>query len=87
LGGGLGHHLIQSDRATLNLLGGANFTRENYVGIQRNLIAGQAGEEFKFKLEKNTSLIEGLAYFPDLTDPGNNYRTNFGLSTVTRMAK
>jgi len=39
VGGGIGYHLINRDKATLKLLGGANFTRENYVEIQRNLAA------------------------------------------------
>jgi putative salt-induced outer membrane protein YdiY len=87
LGGGVGYHLIKRDRTTLDVLGGANFTRENYVEIQRNLGAGQFGEEFKLKLGKNTSLIQNFAYFPDLTEPGGNYRTNFRLGTITMIIK
>ena len=87
LGGGLGYHLIKRERTTLDLLGGANFTRENYIEIQRNLGAGQVGEEFKLKLGKNTSLLQNFAYFPDLTEPGGNYRTNFRLGTITMIIK
>jgi hypothetical protein len=87
LGGGLGYHLIKRARATFDLLGGANFTRENYVEIQRNLAAGQVGEEFKLTLGKNTSLVQNSAYFPDLTDPGGNYRMNFSLGTITTIIK
>ena len=67
--------------------GGANFTRENYVEIQRNLAAGQVGEELTLKLGKSTALLQNLAFFPDLTDRGGNYRTNFSLGTVTMIAK
>ena len=87
LGGGVGYHLIKRERATLDLLGGANFTRENYIEVQRNLGAGQVGEEFKLKLGKNTSLVQNFAYFPDLTEPGGNYRTNFRLGTITMIIK
>ena len=87
LGGGLGYHLLKRDNATLNLLGGANFTRENYIEIQRNLAAGQVGEELTLKLGKSTSLLQGLAFFPDLTDSGGNYRTNFNLGTITKISK
>lgn len=87
LGGGGGYHLIKGARATLDILGGANFTRENYVGIQRNLMAGQFGDEFNYKFGKNTSLIQNFAYFPDLTDPGRNYRANFNVGTVTKIVK
>jgi len=86
-GGGIGYHLIKRHRTTLDLLGGANFTRENYIEIQRNLGAGQVGEEFKLKLGKNTSLIQNFAYFPDLTEHGGNYRTNFRLGTITMIIK
>ena len=86
-GGGIGYHLIKHHRTTLDLLGGANFTRENYIEIQRNLGAGQVGEEFKLKLGKNTSLIQNFAYFPDITEPGGNYRTNFRLGTITMIIK
>ena len=87
LGGGGGYHLIKGDRATLKILGGANFTRENYVEIQRNLMAGQFGDEFNYRFGRNTSLVQTFAFFPDLTDPGNNYRTNFSLGTVTKIVK
>jgi putative salt-induced outer membrane protein len=87
VGGGIGYHLINRDNATLKLLGGANFTRENYVETQRNLAAGQVGEELTLKLGKSTALLQNLAFFPDLTDSGGNYRTNFSLGTVTKIAK
>lgn len=87
LGGGGGYHLVKGDKATLDLLGGVNFTRENYVTIQRNLMAGQFGDEFKYLFGKNTSLIQSFAFFPDLTDPGRNYRTNFSIGTVTKIVK
>jgi putative salt-induced outer membrane protein YdiY len=87
LGGGIGYHLINRDKATLKLLAGANFTRENYVEIQRNLAAGQLGEEFTLKLGKSTALLQDLVFFPDLTERGGNYRTNFSLGTITKIAK
>ena len=87
VGGGIGYHLINRDNVTLNLLGGANFTRENYVEVQRNLAAGQVGEEFTLKLGKSIVLLQNLAFFPDLTDSGGNYRTNFSLRTVTKIGK
>lgn len=87
IGGGVGYHLMKRDGISFDLLGGANFTREDYVEVQRNLMAGQLGEEFKFKLAKNTSLEQNFSFFPDLTDPGGNYRANFNLRTVTRIVK
>jgi putative salt-induced outer membrane protein YdiY len=87
VGAGMGYHLIKRDNATLNLLGGVNFTRENYVEFQRNLAAGQLGEEFRLKLGKSTALQQNLAFFPNLTGGEGNYRTNFSFGTVTKIAK
>src|ERR1700746_1018197 len=84
VGGGTGYRLINRDNATLKLLGGANFTRENYVEIQRNLAAGQVGEELPLKLGKSTALLQNLAFFPDLTDRGGNYRLTFRLGSVPK---
>jgi putative salt-induced outer membrane protein YdiY len=87
LGGGGGYHLLKGEKATLDVLGGANFTRENYVNIQRNLMAGQFGDEFNYKFGKNTTLIQRFAFFPDLTDAGRNYRANLSVGTVTKIVK
>jgi putative salt-induced outer membrane protein len=86
VGGGIGYRLINRDNASLKLLGGANFTRESYVEIQRNLAAGQVGEELTLKFGKGTALVQNVGFFPDLTDTGN-YRANFSLGTVTKIAK
>jgi putative salt-induced outer membrane protein YdiY len=87
VGGGLGYHLIKRDNASLKLLGGANFTHENYVETQRNLAAGQIGEEFTLKLGTNTALLQNLAFFPDLTESGGNYRSSFRFGAITKIAK
>lgn len=88
VGGGIGYHLIDRDNATLNLLGGANFTRENYSEVQRNLAAGQVGEELTLKLGKSTSLVQNLAFFPGLTrNDRGEYRSSFSLGTITKISK
>jgi putative salt-induced outer membrane protein YdiY len=87
LGGGVGYHLIKRERATLDLLGGLNFTHEDYEEIQRNLAAAQVGEEFKLKLGKNTSMIQNVAFFPNLTASTGNYRVNFNFGTITKIVK
>lgn len=87
-GGGMGIHFIDREGVTLNLLGGANFTRENYAEVQRNLAAGQLGEELTLKLGKSTSLMQNLAFFPGLTsNERGDYRSNFSLSTITKISK
>jgi putative salt-induced outer membrane protein YdiY len=86
-GGGLGYHVIRRERTTLDLLGGMNFTHEDYVEIQRNLGAGQVGEEFQLKLSRNTSMIQNVAFFPDLTSSAGNYRINFNFGITTKIVK
>jgi len=86
-GGGVGYHLVSRERVTLDLLGGMNFTREDYAEIQRSLGAGQVGEEFKLKLGKNTSMIQNVAFFPDLISNTGNYRVNFNFGTSTTIVK
>jgi putative salt-induced outer membrane protein len=101
VGGGLGYHLIKSETTTLDLLGGANYTHENYTSsfqplppppspqtftITRNLAAAQIGDEFLHKIGKSTVITQSLYFFPDLTNTGE-YRTNFNFGTVTKMNK
>ena len=87
LGGGLGYHVIRRKRTTLDLLGGMNFSHEDYVEIQRNLGAVQVGEEFQLKLSRNTSMIQNVAFFPDLTSSAGDYRVNFNFGVITKIVK
>lgn len=84
--GGLGWHAIMNARTTLDFLGGANYTRENYSSLQRNLIAITAGEELMHKLGKSTVILQKLYAYPDLNDAGE-YRAAFNLGTVTKLSK
>lgn len=94
-GGGLGYHLIKSEATTLDILGGANYTHENYTssfpppstqtfGVTHNFAAAQIGDEFMHKLGKSTVITQNLYFFPNLSDTGE-YRTNFNFGTVTKM--
>jgi putative salt-induced outer membrane protein YdiY len=82
-GGGLGFHAIASERTTLDLLGGFGYTRESYyTGLTRNLITATLGDEFAYKITKNTSFTQNLYYLPALNDT-SIYRVtgNVGLAT------
>jgi putative salt-induced outer membrane protein YdiY len=83
---GLGLHVIKSDRTTLDLLGGGNYTRENYSTLQRNVVALTIGEELMHKLGAATVLTQKLYAYPDLNDAGE-YRTTFNFGTVTKLNK
>jgi putative salt-induced outer membrane protein len=86
-GGGLGWHAIKNDRTTLDLLGGADYTREKYSALpSRSFAAISAGEELSHKLGMNTLLTEKLYFFPNLNDTGE-YRATFNFGTVTKISK
>ncbi|MGB7586428.1 MAG: DUF481 domain-containing protein [Terriglobales bacterium] len=86
LGGGLGFHAINTSRATLDFLGGLNYTKENYIGLDRNFAALTLGEELMYKLGAATVLNEKLYFFPNLSDSGQ-YRAAFNLGTITKISK
>lgn len=85
-GGGLGWHAIQSDKTTLDFLGGINYTRENYVDLTRNFAAATLGEELLHKLGASTVLTQKLYFYPDFNESGE-YRATFNLGTVTKISK
>jgi putative salt-induced outer membrane protein YdiY len=84
--GGLGFHAINTDRTTLDLLGGGNYTRENYSTLSRDLAAITAGEEFLRKVGAATVITEKLYAYPDLNEAGQ-YRATFNFGTVTKLNK
>jgi putative salt-induced outer membrane protein YdiY len=86
LGGGLGLHVINTSQTTFDLLGGLNYTKENYVGLDRNFAALTLGEEFMHKLGASTILTEKGYFFPDLNQTGQ-YRGTFNFGTVTKISK
>jgi putative salt-induced outer membrane protein YdiY len=86
LGGGLGLHVIKESRTTLDLLGGANYTRENYTTFNRNFAAATIGEEFTRKLGASTLVTQKLYFYPDLSQTGE-YRGVFNFGTVTKISK
>jgi putative salt-induced outer membrane protein len=92
-GGGLGFHVIKSDATTLDLLGGVNYTHENYSQVPpltghlvHNFAAGTIGENLTHKIGKATVITQDAYFFPDFKS-GGDYRATFDLATVTKMNK
>jgi len=82
-GGGLGFHAIATPRTTLDLLGGLGYTRESYYnGVTNNLLTATLGDEFAYKITKNTVITQNLYYLPSLNNT-SIYRVNgnFGIAT------
>ena len=101
--GGFGFHAIKSDTTTLNFLGGINYTHETYsngpvntpvtvpptyqsYGKTNKFVALTLGEELNHNLGKSTVITQNFYFFPNLQNTGQ-YRTNFNLGTVTKIAK
>jgi hypothetical protein len=93
---GLGFHAIKSDKTTLDLLGGINYTRESYAttisgtvitpAFTRKFAALTLGEEFSHKVGGSTVVLQKLYFYPNLSDTGQ-YRGTFDLGTVTKISK
>jgi putative salt-induced outer membrane protein len=103
IGGGLGVHVINTSQTTLDLLGGINYTHENYgivpatmttpavPAIDRGFAAATLGEELMHKLGSTTVLTEKGYFFPEITNPpgvsSGQYRATFNFGTVTKISK
>jgi putative salt-induced outer membrane protein YdiY len=82
--GGLGFHAIKSERTTLDLLSGVNYTHEAYTTFTRNLAALTLGEELLTKLGGATALNQKLYFYPNVSNAGD-YRATFNFGTVTKI--
>lgn len=91
-GGGLGVHLIKRDSTTLDILGGVNYTHENYTQaaplprLIHSFAAAQVGDEFMHKLGKSTVITQRAYFFPNFSS-GGDYRATFDFGTVTKFSK
>lgn len=92
-GGGLGIHIIKSDATTLDILGGANYTHENYTQLPpltghlvHNFAAATLGDSLMHKLGKATVITQDAYFFPNFNEAGE-YRATFDLGTVTKINK
>jgi putative salt-induced outer membrane protein len=88
--GGLGVHLISTPSTTLDVLAGANYTRETYGGgatyVDRNLAGITLGENFMHKFGKSTTFTEVFYFYPDLSDT-SQYRFSLDAAAVTKINK
>jgi hypothetical protein len=86
--GGLGAHAINTPTTTLNVFGGANYTRETYGGgpsyVSRNLAGITLGQDFMHKAGKSTTITEVFNFYPDLSNTGE-YRFALGAGSVTKI--
>jgi putative salt-induced outer membrane protein len=94
VGGGVGMHAIKSDKTTLDLLAGVNYTHESYsIPINppdpaktRSQAGLTLGDDFMHKLGKTTIFTQALYFYPDLSQTGE-YRGTLNAGLVTRINK
>jgi putative salt-induced outer membrane protein YdiY len=85
--GGLGYHVIKTERSIFDLSVGASEDKEYFsTGLSRSFTEVLIGEEYTYKLNGTTTLHELGVFFPNVTDTGN-YRVNFDFGAVTAIKK
>jgi putative salt-induced outer membrane protein YdiY len=86
-GGGLGFHLIRTERTHLDVFGGGAYNREWFdVAPDRNSAEIQVGQSLSFHLGDRTTVAEQFVVFPNLSDAGE-YRINFDTAATTAITK
>ena len=87
IGGGLGFHAVKNERSVLDLLGGLDFNHSSFsTPLTRNSAEVYWGDEYTYKMNAATSLIQSFRMFNDLTNTGT-YRVNFDAGASTKLAK
>lgn len=87
LGGGVGFHAVKTERAFLDLLGGADFDRATFsTPLTKDSAEAFWGDEYTLKLSGASSLIQSFRMFDDLRYTGT-YRINFDGSLSSRLKK
>jgi putative salt-induced outer membrane protein YdiY len=87
IGGGFGFHAVKGERASLGLVGGADYTHATFsTPLVRNAAEAYWGDDYSLKFTGPSSLIQSFRMFNDLSDTGS-YRMNFDLAISTRLKK
>ncbi len=92
IGGGLGYRAWKSSRGALALQAGLDYDHDKFspaapaVAFSRNGSEGYWGDDFDYKLNSTTSIVQGFRMFDSLSDVGA-YRANFDLSSNTKLRK
>jgi putative salt-induced outer membrane protein YdiY len=85
LGGGMGLHLVDTDRTELQVFGGGSSNQEYFEsGVRRKTGEAVVGQEWTYRLNRLTSFTERLALYPNLSEIGE-YRMTFDSTATTRL--
>jgi hypothetical protein len=92
LGGGLGYRSWKSGRGDLAIQAGIDYDRDKFAATSsapafaRISSEGYFGDDFNFKLNGSTKLVQSFRMFNSLADLGE-FRANFDLSSDTKLRK
>jgi putative salt-induced outer membrane protein YdiY len=91
LGGGLGYQIWTAERGRLAAVAGAAWNREKFDPVDaerftRNAAEAYWGNDFNYKLNARTSLVQSFRMFNNLSQTGE-YRMNFDIGAATQLTK
>ncbi len=97
-GGGFGYHVINSDRTTFDVFGGADYDRDSFgqyfllnpltffPGQQTNSAEILVGEELHTKIAARTTIGERFVFYPNMSNLGQ-YRYQLNATSATVIKK
>lgn len=91
LGGGFGYQVWTREAGRLALVGGAAWNREAFSpgtrpDFTRKSAEAYWGNDFNYKLNARTSLVQSFRMFNNLSETGT-YRMNFDIGAATQLTK
>ncbi len=92
IGGGLGYRAWKSSRGTLALQAGVDYDHDKFAPAEpatpfsRSAAEGYWGDDFGYKVNGSTSIIQTFRMFNNLSNTGE-FRTAFDLSSNTKLRK
>jgi putative salt-induced outer membrane protein YdiY len=92
IGGGLGYRAWKSERGALALQVGVDYDHDKFspaapaVAFSRSSSEAYWGDDFTYKINGSTSIVQGFRMFDNLSDTGA-YRANFDLASNTKLWK
>jgi putative salt-induced outer membrane protein len=86
LGGGLGYHVLKSERTLFDVFGGGAYDQAYYsTGARLKSAEVLVGEEVWHKLSSRSLLTEKFQFFPNLSHTGQ-YRMTFDSTVTTKLS-
>ena len=86
LGGGIGYHVVKTQRTVFDVFGGGAYDQAYYsTGATVKGAEVVAGEELSYKISNRSSFSERFQFFPSLSNTGQ-YRITFDSTVTTKIS-